>query len=88
MVSWSSEATKALISIWGEQNVQEQLDDVSRNKSIYEKIAAAMRARGHQFDYKQCLTKVKNLTTKYRKCDYCDIFGFALYHPVLTRHMY
>ena len=46
MAGWSSEATKALISIWGEQNIQEQLDGVSRNKSIYEKIAAAMRAKG------------------------------------------
>lgn len=31
---------------WGEQNIQEQLDGVSRNKSIYEKIAAAMRQKG------------------------------------------
>ena len=67
MAGWSSEATKALISIWGEQNIQEQLDGVSRNKSIYEKIAAAMRAKGHRFDYKQCQTKVKKLTAKYRK---------------------
>ena len=67
MAGWSSEATKALISIWGEQNIQEQLDGVSRNKSIYEKIAAAMRAKGHRFDYKQCRTKLKNLTAKYRK---------------------
>ena len=54
MAGWSSEAIKVLISVWGEQNIQEQLDGVSRNKSIYEKIAAAMRARGHQSDYKQC----------------------------------
>ena len=60
MAGWSSEATKALISIWGEQNIQEQLDGVR-------KIAAAMRAKGHRFDYKQCRTKVKNLTAKYRK---------------------
>ena len=53
--------------MWGEQNIQEQLDNISRNKAIYEKISAAMRAKGFDFDYKQCRTKVKNLTTKYRK---------------------
>ena len=51
----------------GEQNIQEQLDNVSRNKAIYEKITAAVRAKGFDFDYKQCRTKIKNLTVKYCK---------------------
>ena len=59
--------TRALIAIWGEQNIQEQLDNVSINKAIYEKISAAMRAKGFDFDYKQCRTEIKNLTAKYRK---------------------
>ena len=64
---WSTEATRALIAIWGEENVQEQLDSVSRNRTIFEKIAASLRAKGFTYDYKQCRTKVKNLTAKYRK---------------------
>ena len=64
---WNAEATRALIAILGEENTQEHLDNVSRNKAIYEKIAAAMRAKGFNFDYKQCRTKIKNLTAKYRK---------------------
>ena len=57
-----AEATRALIAI-----IQGQLDNVSRNKAIYEKISAAMRAKGFDFDYKQCQTKIKNLSVKYRK---------------------
>ena len=56
---WSAEATRVLITVWREQNIQKQLDNVSRNEGIYEKISAAMRAKGFAFDYKQCRTKVK-----------------------------
>lgn len=35
---WSCEATQALLGIWGEQNVQSQLDGVARNRNIYEKL--------------------------------------------------
>ena len=36
---WTNDATKALIGIWGESNVQNQLDNVKRNRDIYEGIA-------------------------------------------------
>ena len=29
-----------------EQNIQKQLDNISRNKAIYEKVSTAMRAKG------------------------------------------
>ena len=64
---WSTDATRALIAIWGEQNIQQNLDGVTRNKTIFEKIAAAMKEKGYDFDYKQCRTKVKNLKAKYNK---------------------
>ena len=64
---WSNEATRALISLWGEANVLEKLDGVSRNRMIYEEIAKAMRKAGHDYSWKQCRRKVKNLTQKYRK---------------------
>ena len=64
---WSNEATRALISLWGEANVQEKLNGVSRNRTIYEGIAEGMREAGHDYSWKQCRTKVKNLTQKYRK---------------------
>ena len=64
---WWSDETRTLISIWGEQNVQTQLDSVKRNKDIYEKIAFELSNMGYTKTWKQCRVKVKNLTQKYRK---------------------
>jgi len=64
---WSTEATRALISLWGEANVQERFDGVTRNRIIYEEIAEGMCKAGFDFDWKQCRTKVKNLSQKYRQ---------------------
>ena len=36
-IGWSTEVTQALIVIWREQNIQEQLDSVSGNETIHEK---------------------------------------------------
>jgi len=60
---WSADATQALIK----QNIQQNFDGVIRNKTIFEKIVAAMKEKGYDFDYKQCRTKVKNLKAKYNK---------------------
>ena len=35
---WSAQETRVLVSIWGEADVQSQLDGVVRNKVVYEKI--------------------------------------------------
>ena len=64
---WSTEETRALISVWGEANVQDQLDSVKRNKDIYERISAQLSAQGWTKSWKQCRVKVKNLTQRYRK---------------------
>ena len=64
---WSIEATRALILLWGEANVQVKLDGVSRNRTIYEGITEEMREAGYDYTWKQCRTKVKNLTQKYHK---------------------
>lgn len=39
---WTDQETKALISAWGEANVQEQLDNVKCNKDIYKKLATEL----------------------------------------------
>ena len=54
---WTDDATKALLSIWGEHNIQDQLDGVKRNKYIYDKIASELTENGFQFTAKQCRTK-------------------------------
>ena len=56
-----------LISMWGDANVQSQLDGVQRNRVIFEGIARDMEALGYSRTWLQCRTKMKNLTQRYRK---------------------
>ena len=65
--SWSVEETKALIAIWGQENVQRQLDGVHRNREVYQRIAMELEDEGYAKTWQQCRTKIKNLTQKYRK---------------------
>ena len=74
---WSAEATRALLSMWGEQNIQSQVDWVVRNKVIYEKVAENLHELGYDFTWKQCRTKVKNLTQSYRKVMLFDYYYFV-----------
>ena len=63
---WSDKEVKALIAIWGESNVQEELDGAVRNQAIYQRIAKQLHEQGFERDWKQCRAKIKNLKTKYR----------------------
>ena len=47
--------------------MQEKLDGISRNHTIYEGIAEGMCKADYDYTWKQCRTKVKNLTQKYHK---------------------
>ena len=58
---WSAEETRVLISIWGEENVQSQLDMVARNHIILENISAQLEEMGYSRIWEQCRTKIKNL---------------------------
>ena len=64
---WTTEITRALIAVWGQANVQNQLDGVVRNRTIYEKISRELAQLGYDRSWEQCRTKIKNLTQKYRK---------------------
>ena len=67
---WSAEATKTLIQIWGDASVQSQLDTVVRNKFLYQEVSRKLEDEGHVRSWQQCRTKIKNLTSKYRKVKY------------------
>lgn len=64
---WSSEKTKALIEIWGEEEIQRALDRVARNEVVYQKVATALRTLGHSKNWQQCRTKMENLIQRYKK---------------------
>lgn len=40
MVGWTNDDTKALVSLWGQANVQKELNRVTRNRIIFERIAS------------------------------------------------
>ena len=65
--SWSDNEVRALISIWGEENIQEELDGAVRNQVIFNDIATKMREKGYVRDWQQCRTKIKNLKKEYRQ---------------------
>ena len=60
---------KALLSIWGDTRIQEELDGVVRIKLVYQKIAEKMNEAGHDRDWKQCRQKVKNLKIELEKAE-------------------
>ena len=64
---WSNEETRALVSVWGQANVQSELDSVARNRVVFQRIAGLLEELGYERTWQQCRTKIKNLTQKYRK---------------------
>lgn len=64
---WTHEQTRALVSVWSQANVQSELDGVTRNRVVFERIAKEMEELGYEYTWQQCRTKIKNLTQKYRK---------------------
>jgi hypothetical protein len=64
---WTDDETKLLITIWRDQNIQQQLENHSiRNKIVYEKLAKGMADGGFNRNAKQCQSKIKHLREKYR----------------------
>ncbi len=57
---WSDAEVKALIAIWGEERIQEELDGAVRNKVVYTGISRKME-QGYNRDWEQCRTKIKEL---------------------------
>ena len=64
---WTDAQVKALISVWAEASIQQQLDGAVRNKAVYEEIAKHLLQAGVEKDWVQCRAKVKYLKTMYKK---------------------
>ena len=64
---WVESETKALISVWGSEEVQSLLNGAVRNKAVYERIPWELAESGVERSWKQCRDRIKNLLTKYRK---------------------
>ena len=64
---WLDEEVKALINIWAETNIQEQLDGAVRNKAVFQRISKCLNKVGYDKDRKQSRAKIKNLKTLYKR---------------------
>ena len=65
--AWSDAEVTALISIWGDAAIQEQLDGATRNKTIFATISKKLHENGYNRDWQQCRAKIKNLKGEYKK---------------------
>ena len=65
--TWTDREVKALLAIWGDSKIQEELDGAVRNQVVFQHISKQLKEQGIKRDWKQCRAKVKNLKTKYRK---------------------
>ncbi|XP_058442463.1 bifunctional phosphoribosylaminoimidazole carboxylase/phosphoribosylaminoimidazole succinocarboxamide synthetase isoform X2 [Marmota monax] len=63
---WTMPEVRALIGIWSDKSIQQQLEGTVRNKRIFELIAAKLQKSGIERDWKQCRTKYKNLKHEYK----------------------
>nr|XP_006113562.1 trihelix transcription factor PTL isoform X1 [Pelodiscus sinensis] len=63
---WTVNEVRALIHIWSDKNIQQQLEGTVRNKRIFEQVAARLQKFGIERDWKQCRTKYKNLKHEYK----------------------
>ena len=66
--SWTVETAQALVNERMEHvNMQRQLEDVARNRTVFEREVKELRELGYELTWQQCRTKIKNLTQRYRK---------------------
>ena len=59
--SWSDNEVRALIAIWGESDMQDELDGATRNKVVFQEISRKLKEQG---DLEQCRNKIKNIKKK------------------------
>ncbi|XP_028847709.1 ATP-dependent (S)-NAD(P)H-hydrate dehydratase isoform X2 [Denticeps clupeoides] len=62
---WSDVETRALLNIWGEQDVQTALDGNFRNSHVYRDVASRLADLGFDRTPDQCRIRVKSLKRQY-----------------------
>ena len=64
---WSKEEILKLIEVWGDDTIQAQLQDCTRNQKIFEKVARELNEAGYDRTFQQCRDKIKKLKGEYKK---------------------
>uniref|UniRef100_A0AAZ3QRB2 C2H2-type domain-containing protein n=1 Tax=Oncorhynchus tshawytscha TaxID=74940 RepID=A0AAZ3QRB2_ONCTS len=64
---WSPEETKALISVWSDEQNILKMEQTCRNKHVYREISERLNDLGVKRTWKQCQNKMKALKWRYRQ---------------------
>ncbi|KAL0962394.1 hypothetical protein UPYG_G00339490 [Umbra pygmaea] len=65
--TWSPEETKALISVWSDEQILLKMEQTYRNKHVYSEISQRLKDLGVKRTWKQCQNKMKALKWRYRE---------------------
>lgn len=65
--NWTDSQVFKLIGVWGDEDIQEQLEGSKRNKHVYKSMAETLCVYGIEKTGEQCRTKVKKLRQEYKK---------------------
>jgi len=66
--NWTDNQVLSLIQIWGDYNVQEQLEGSKRNKYVYDSVAKELKTQyGIEKTGEQCHCKMKKLRQENKK---------------------
>jgi len=64
---WTDKEVGALLCVWADRRIRDQLKCTLRNKSIFQEMARQMQQKfGVVRNWKQCRTKYKNLKYEYK----------------------
>uniref|UniRef100_A0A8C2A6N9 Zgc:113263 n=1 Tax=Cyprinus carpio TaxID=7962 RepID=A0A8C2A6N9_CYPCA len=67
-VAWSDAETVILLQLWGNEQVQQNLQRCPHNGHIYSEISEKLNAHGYLRSAEQCHTRIKRLKISYRQC--------------------
>nr|XP_020455352.1 uncharacterized protein LOC109959929 isoform X2 [Monopterus albus] len=67
-VPWTDLETLALINLWGEDKMQQELRGMNRTGHIFSIISNKLAAQGFSRTPEQCQTRLKRLKSSFRQC--------------------
>ncbi|XP_041759035.2 zinc finger protein 354B [Coregonus clupeaformis] len=65
--TWSPKETEALISVWSNKQILQEMERSYRKKHVYSEISKQMKDLGVKRTWKQCQTKIKDMKFSYRQ---------------------
>ena len=91
--TWSRDEILKLIEVWGDDNIQAQLNGCKHNQDIFDKISSALLEAGFVRSGSQCRDKIKKSRGKYRTTIImyaCTIMSYprSIINAIITKLMW